>query len=639
MTRHRTVTRHLEDALDHARAANDDAALDALARLACEPPDFRSWVTADRLLATLRARGAVTRWARRTARVAVVSSHTSAQLAASLRVGALAHGLDAITFETGYRTYEQAVVDPGSQLYSFAPDVVVLVVDHRELRLPEVSADPVADVAAEVARWTGLWTQLRDRTGAVVVQTTFVPPADDALGNVGATLPGGRRRMIRSVNAALQDAAPAGVYLVDAELVAAEIGLKEWFDPRYWFASKHAVGLGAVGPLAARVIDVVAAALGLARKVVVLDLDNTLWGGAIGEDGLGGIVLGDGAVGEAFTAFQTYVGSLRRRGLVLAVASKNNPEEAQLPFRSHPEMRLTLADFVAFEASWEPKTTALRKIAAELGLGLEALVFVDDNPAERERVRHELPQVGVVELPSDASGYVRALSLFPGLQSVGVTDEDTRRTQQYRARQASAEEWSHARSPEEFLAGLEMTATLEELSETNLTRIVQLIGKTNQLNLTGRRHTAGVVEAFASDPGTVVWGMRVSDRFDNHGLVAALIAAPDGDALVIDTFVMSCRVLGLTAEHTLLAALVEQAAERQLSRVVGHFAPSGRNAPAATILADAGFVLVPDNAPWAAGSPPEGSATWELVIGRDAVRSPGYVRLLNPTTARTSAQA
>jgi len=623
------MRRHLDDAVARHRAGEPAAALDALARLARAEPDFAVWAAADRLLGRLHAEGALTPWARRGLRLALLSSHTSGQLAGALRVAALAHGIALETFETGYRAYEQAVLDEGSALYAFAPDVVVLAVDQRDLRLPEVSDDPAADVAAEVARWTGLWRLLRERTGATVVQTTFVPPPDDALGGLGATHPGGRRRLVRAVDAALADRLLAGAHLVDAEMVAAEVGLAMWSDDRFWFASKHAVGLGAVGPLAARTLDVVAAAAGLARKVVVLDLDNTLWGGVVGEDGVAGLALGGGPAGEAFVAFQRYVSGLRRRGLVLAVSSKNNPDEARAPFTQHPEMVLRLDDFVAFEASWGDKPSALRAIAADLDLGLDALVFVDDNPLERERVAHELPQVAVVELPEDPSGYVRALARFPGLQTTALSAEDGRRTEQYRARARAREHAAQATTPEEFLAGLGMSATVEDLDATTLPRIVQLIGKTNQLNLTGRRPTAAAVEALAATPGAVVWGMRVRDRFDDHGLVAALVAVPggpDGAAgpdLVVDTFVMSCRVLGRSAEQALLAALADHARAHGFARVVAHLVPSGRNAPAEPILPGTGFTRVDDpDAPDEHGHGP--TQTWVLPTDRDPVR-PGWI--------------
>lgn len=628
------MKRYLDQALAHHRAGDTSAALDALARVARSEPDFTVWATADRLLTRLRSDGTPNSSARRTMRLALLSSHTSGQLAGALRVAALAHGVALETYETGYRAYEQAVLDPRSELYAFAPDVVLLVIDHRDLRLPEAPDDPLGAVDAEVARWAGLWDLLRGRTGATVLQTTFVPAPDDALGGLGAVLPAGRNRLVRAVNAALADHLPPGTHLVDAEMVAAEVGLSVWFDDRFWYTSKHAIGLGAVGPLAVRAMDVVAAAAGLSRKVVVLDLDNTLWGGVIGEDGLAGITLGGGPAGEAFVAFQRYVSALRRRGLVLAVSSKNNPDEARAPFTQHPEMVLRLEDVVSFQASWGDKPSALRAIAADLDLGLDALVFVDDNPLERERVHHDLPQVAVVDLPTDPSGYIRALARFPGLQTTALSAEDARRTEQYRARAQARDVAAQASTPEEFLAGLDMTATVEDLDATNLPRIVQLIGKTNQLNLTGRRHTATAVETLAATPGAVVWGMRVRDRFDDHGLVAALIAVPDADALVIDTFVMSCRVLGRTAENALLAALVDHARDHGFARVVGHLVPSGRNAPAEPILPTTGFSRI--DTPGAVDEHGHGpTQTWELTTDREPHR-PGYIAVALPHDRQTS---
>lgn len=628
------MRRYLDQALDHHRAGDPAAALDALARVARSEPDFTVWAAADRLLARLTGDGAVVPWSRRTLRLALLSSHTSGQLAGALRVAALAHGIALETHETGYRAYEQAVLDPASDLYAFAPDVVLLVIDQRDLHLPDLPDDPRAAVDAEAARWAGLWDLLRGRTGATVVQTTFVPAPDDALGGLGAVLPAGRTRLVRAVNAALADRLPPGTHLVDAETAAAEVGLGVWFDERFWHTSKHAVGLGAVGTLAARAVDVVAAAAGLSRKVVVLDLDNTLWGGVVGEDGVAGLTLGDGPAGEAFVAFQRYVSSLRRRGLVLAVSSKNDPADARAPFTGHPDMVLRLDDVVSFQASWGDKPSALRTIAADLDLGLDALVLVDDNPLERERVHHELPQVAVVDLPADPSGYVRALARFPGLQAVTLSAEDGRRTEQYHARARARDVAARAGTPEEFLAGLEMSATVEDLDETTLPRIVQLIGKTNQLNLTGRRHTAPAVRALAATPGAVVWGLRVRDRFDDHGLVAALVAVPDGDALVLDTFVMSCRVLGRTAENAFLAALVDHARDQGFARVVGHFVPSGRNTPAAPVLPATGFSRVdtPDATDEHGHGPTQ---TWEIATGREPQR-PGYIALTLPRDHQTA---
>lgn len=611
----------LEPAQRQADAGNVIAAVElATATAFSKGAGLPLLLAADRFLTRLDT----DTWARRQVRLALLSSHTSAQLAMALRVAAARHGLSVNIFESEYRRYEQDILDPESALYAFSPEVVVVACDQREVHFPELSDSPDAELDAETARWTGLWDTVRARTGALILQTTFVAPPADALGSIGIQLPGARRRQLARLNLALADAAPSGVHLVDAESAAMRAGTDAWFDDRYWHLSKHAVGLGAVGHLAAATTDVLAAGLGMSRKVVVLDLDNTLWGGVVGEDGVAGLTLGGTPAGEAFVAFQDYVSKLRKRGLVLAVCSKNNPADAQAPFTEHPEMHLSLDDFVAFEASWDPKPVVLRRIAQALDVGLDALVFVDDNPVEREAVRHELPMVGVVDLPTDPTGYVRALAETPGLQTVALTSEDSRRTEQYRARSQATQLAAGAGTREDFLTGLEMSAQIEPLSNINLTRIVQLIGKTNQLNMTTRRHSATDIQRFASREGSVVWGMRVRDRFDDHGLVAVLIAVPERGAFRIDTFLMSCRVLGRGVEAALLDALAHWARGTGVSRLTGTFVPSGRNTPAKDVYRDAGFRCT-DTAD-------DGTTTWELDVQQQRVTGASFVATTLPPT-------
>lgn len=611
-----TSREHLARARALLEAGDTARARGALTAAVTSDDELATWLAASRLVAKLGREDA-----RRTLRVAVLSSHTGGQFTAALGVAASVHGLHLETYQTGYRTYEHEILDPGSDLYAFAPDAVVLAADQREVRLPELSTDPEADLTSEVERWTGLWSTLTERAGATVLHLTFVPPLADALGSHGAVHPGGRRRLLRRLNLALGEAAGPGVHLVDLESVAYAVGEAGFSDPAYWFRSKHAIGLAATPAVAQAVGDTLAAAVGAGRKLVVLDLDNTLWGGVIGEDGLGGITLGDGPTGEAFVEVQRYLSSLRQRGLLLAVSSKNDPEVARLPFEQHPEMVLRLEDFVAFETSWEPKAKSIIRIAEELDLGLEAVVFVDDNPAERAAVRHELPMVGVVELPPKPSGYVRAVAAFPGLQTVSVTAEDLRRTDQYRARRQATELEASSGSREDYLAGLQMRATVEPLLDVNRNRVVQLIGKTNQFNLTGYRHTTADVDRLDNTDRSLVWGLRLTDRFDDHGLVSVLIGVPednDPETLRIDTFVMSCRVLGRTVETTLLTAVVDWAGQHGYRRVLGHFIPSGRNTPAATVLPDAGFHEIVGGPTPAPAEHAEGPVrTWEFLIGQD----------------------
>jgi len=616
------------DLLARARrlaAAGDTAgAARALAEVAVVTRDLPAWLAAAGEIARLPG----AEWARRRVRLAVLGSHTTGHLVPALVTAGAAEGLALDVYEAPYGQYQQEVLDPSSDLAGFRPDIVLLAVDARAVRFPATSSSPAEDLAAEVSRWTTLWSVLRERLGATVVQLSFVAPVVDAHGSLALTLPGSRRRQVRALNLALGDAAPDGVHLVDAEAVALRSGLGAWSDDRYYFRSKHAIGLGAVTTVAGEVAQVLSASLGLGRKVVVLDLDGTVWGGVVGEDGAAGVTIGDGPAGEAFQAFQDYLVSLQQRGVLLVAVSKNNPDEARAPFEQRPEMRLSLDHFAAFLASWDPKPDAIRQVAADLGLGLDSFVFVDDNPVEREAVRRALPQVGVVPLPVEPSGYAAALAAYPGMQAGALTAEDARRTEQYRSRAHVARLEATAGTREEFLASLGMVLTVEEVGEPNLKRVVQLIGKTNQFNLTGRRHSAAEVLALAQQPGTAALALRLRDDFDDHGLIGVVLAVPEGDDLLVDTWLMSCRVLGRGLEAATMAVVAERARAGGLRRVVGTWVPTGRNAPARGAYSDAGFTgdgPVPGDAVPSAGAPER----WLLDVTSEVPGSP-FVRTVSP---------
>lgn len=470
------------------------------------------------------------------------------------------------------------------------------------------TVDPAdAAVATEVRRWTALWETIRARCGARVVQHTFAIPGEVALGHLALRTGGARPTLLARVNAELGRAAGDGIGLVDCERLAADVGKRAWFDARYWHRSKQAVSLAQVPLLARHTAAVIGAQLGVSRKCLVLDLDNTLWGGVLGEEGLAGIALGDGPVGEAFAAFQDYVVELKDRGVVLAVCSKNNDADAREAFERHPGMRLRLADIAMFSACWDDKPTQLRRIAATLGLGLDALVFVDDNPAEREAVRQLVGEVDVLALPADPHGYVRALADYPFFETAALTAEDTARTATYRARAELAAAEAAAGSLAEFHRGLDMTATVVGLDELTLPRVAQLVGKTNQFNLTGRRRSADEIARLAADPGTAVLCVRLADRFADHGLVAVVIAVEAGDALTVDTWLMSCRVIGRTLEDEVAGLILAEARRRGLARVVGEHRPSAKNALVAGLYERLGFTRV--DGPDGAGDPSAPGAT------------------------------
>jgi FkbH-like protein len=337
---------------------------------------------------------------------------------------------------------------------------------------------------------------------------------------------------------------------------------------------------------------VLAARLGLSRRVLVLDLDNTLWGGVIGDDGLEGIALGGDRGGEAFVEFQAALKALTKRGILLAVASKNDAEVALRPFREHPEMVLREEDIACFVANWAPKSENIRTIAATLNLGLDAFTFLDDNPYERAEVRRALPEVDVPVLPEDPAGFCARLADYPDLEPAGFTEADRARAAQYRARAAAEALRGEAGSLEEYQASLNMQARIAPIAGVDMARVVQLINKTNQFNLTTIRRDRAGLEAFLARPGATGFSVRLADAFADHGLIAVALAEARDGALEIDTLLMSCRVLGRGVEALILAELAAHAEALGCDRVRGRFRPSGRNAMVADLYPRHGFAEI-----------------------------------------------
>jgi FkbH-like protein len=507
-----------------------------------------------------------------------------------LELACFALGIEVELYAGGYDQYRQEILDDRSGLHGFEPTHVVLAVHEGAAVLPELSETPDEDVAREAGRWQGLWERVAARTGARVVQHTFAVRHDPTLGHLAARLPGSRYAMLHALNSELGARAGDEVALVDCERLADAWGKARWFDDRYWFYAKQAVSLEALPLLARHTAAVIAADLGLARKCLVLDLDNTLWGGVVGEDGLAGLRLGEGPEGEAYVAFQERILELKRKGIVLAVASKNEEADARSVFEQHPAMRIRLDDIACFAANWETKVDNIRSIAETLDLGLDALVYADDNPSEREIVRRFLPEVDVLALPADPALFGRTLAEYLHFETATLSAEDVARADHYRARAQAAERRLELDDLGDFLRDLEMQARIEPFDELRLPRIVQLIGKTNQFNLTTRRHSLARVRELTGEPGAIHLYLELRDRFADHGLVGVLIATREDDAMVIDTWLLSCRVIGRTAEHAMLEQLCRRAVAQGCTRLRGTYVPTAKNALVAGLYESLGFV-------------------------------------------------
>jgi FkbH-like protein len=344
---------------------------------------------------------------------------------------------------------------------------------------------------------------------------------------------------------------------------------------------------------------IIAAKQGKSYKCLVMDLDNTMWGGVVGDDGLEGIVIGQGsALGEAFVAFQEYARELSRRGIILAVCSKNDEANALEPFEKHPEMVLKRGDIACFVANWTDKAANIRTIAAELNIGLDSLVFIDDNPFERTLVRQELPMVAVPEVGDDPVSYAQILSDAGYFEGLAVTQEDRERTGQYQGNRLREALKSSATDLPSYLRGLEMQLIWRRFDQIGLSRTVQLINKTNQFNLTTRRYTEDDVLGVMRDNRSFGLQLRLLDRFGDNGIISIVIgrmqeeAAEEEGDLLIDTWLMSCRVLGRQVEPTTLNLVAEQAQKLGAKRLVGEYIPTKKNAMVKDHYAKLGFTVV-----------------------------------------------
>jgi FkbH-like protein len=473
-----------------------------------------------------------------------------------------------------------------------APDVVVLIPWTQ--RLFGGSGPGDERVEDELTFWRHAW-EVAGRMGARLLQVGYdwMTPGAEGYGLAGE--PGNPVDLVRAANAALRQYRPAGSYFLDLELVSGMMGREAFYDPRRNYWTKQPFSERGTVRLAEHLWAGVRALATGPKKVLVLDLDNTLWGGVVGETGPLGVALGESPDGEAYRAFQKHVKALSKRGIVLAIASKNNPADGIEPFETNPEMILKLGDIAAAEINWEPKGTTIRRIAETLNLGLDSFVFFDDNPAEREQVRQAIPEIAVACVPAEPAEYARALQAGLWFETASLTKEDRVRTEQYAVERKRRDLQQSAGSMEDYLRSLEMRADVRAIDEADLMRVVQLLAKTNQFNLTTRRHTRDEVLRLLALPNAIGITLRVEDRFGDHGLIGVMIAVPaaeDGRVLRIDTWLMSCRVIGRTVEEFSFGELLDRAGKLGYREIHGDYIPTKKNALVSELYDRMGFQRV-----------------------------------------------
>jgi FkbH-like protein len=536
-------------------------------------------------------------------RIAILGGSTTTEVKTMLELFLLAQGIQPTFYESGYNRYGEDVLFENAQLWNFKPDIVFIHTTwHNVSQFPELmEAETTVEnrVRSEMARFESLWEKIHTELGALIIQNNFDLPRLRPLGNSEAFESSCRVNFLLRLNAEFASyARKHSRFLVnDILYLSAQVGLEAWHDYTYWYNFHMALSPTATVELARNVAGIVKAVYGRSKKCLVLDLDNTLWGGVIGDDGVQNLILGrDHPVGEAFLDFQRYVKGLQRRGVVLAVCSKNDIENAKEGF-SHPDSILRLEDFSVFKANWNPKPENIREIARELNIGLDSLVLVDDNPAERALVADQLPEVSVPDLGSDASRFAEILEHERYFEPDKVVQDDLNRSGYYSSNAQRSTYQAGFHDYGEFLASLEMTAQIGAFSPVYLERITQLINKTNQFNLTTRRYTSAEVEAISQDPSFVTLYGRLADKFGDNGLVSVLIGRVLGETVELDLWLMSCRVLNREMEFAMFDALVEQCQARGIGKIVGVYIPSKKNNMVAGHYASLGFTRISESSP------------------------------------------
>ncbi len=566
-------------------------------------------------------------------RVALLASFSIQFADDTLIALGFAHGLRITTYHSGFAQYHQEMINPQSQLYAFQPDMVILAIEGERL-IPDVykdflsltNSEPNTLISNALNQIQPLINAFRDHSNALLLIHNLAPSTTPPLGILDGMITTGQTEIIHAVNGALLTMARThrGVLVVDYAALVAQTGARDWYDLRMAYLAKSPIAQKTIPTLVAHYLKYGRALAGLSRKCLVTDLDNTLWGGVIGEEGVTGIKLGSDYPGSAFVAFQHALLQLYNRGILLAIASKNNPDDVAEVFQKHPSMLLKSSHFAAQEIHWQPKSTSLIAIAKRLNIGLEHLVFIDDNPVECEQVKAALPMVTVIQFPSRAEEAIQVLNQDGWFDALNFSIEDQKRSALYRQKAEAEALQAASGSLTDFYFSLNMTVEITQTTPDTLARTAQLTQKTNQFNLTTLRYSEEEVAKRIKDPDWLVLTTRVIDRFGDNGIVGVIMAHRESNEkkLLIDTFLLSCRVIGRTVETAMLAYLCQQAPFLNVTTIQGCFVPTAKNSPAKDLYQQHHFVLIPTTSPT-----PTSENVWELDLTHNAITIPPWIHL------------
>lgn len=526
-------------------------------------------------------------------RLSILRSFSVEPVIPLLKAAALLGHIDLDVKVGEFNTYAQEILSPEGQDYDPKTDVVILAVQTRDIAPDFWQGEKIdqSRIRQIISEFTNLIEAFRSRSDAYLIVHNLQQPPWAADGVLDAQSAQSQRNCISEINSGLVQAAAncRDVHILDYDSLVSRLGRDNWSDESRWLTMRLPIAMENLRHLADEWLKFITPISSRIAKALIVDLDNTLWGGVLGEEGVEGLQLDGEYPGAAFQAVQRVLLDLSRRGIILGICSKNDEEAALRAMKDHPGMILKPENFSALRINWQDKATNLKSIAEELNIGTDAIAFLDDNPAERLLVRQSLPEVSVIELSDDPLTYAEALRAAPVFERLRVSSEDKERSRHYAEQRQRNTLQASVTSLEEFYQSLEMKLDVFPVGPADIARVAQLTQKTNQFNLTTRRYSETDIARFIEAPDQRVLAARVTDRFGDSGIIAVIIIETKESSARLDTFLMSCRVIGRTVETAILAIIAEQLHDTGASTLMGEFIPTEKNTPARNFLAEHGF--------------------------------------------------
>ena len=545
-------------------------------------------------------------------KIAILGGSTTRDIKLMLELFLLNYGIKPEFYESEFNQYYQDAMFPNQELEEFAPDVIFLHTSFRNITQFPVLSDASEAVEellqAEYCKYEKMWTRLAQVYHCVIIQNNFEYPYYRMMGNKDASDIHGKVNYITRLNLKFYEYAQqtANFYIHDINYLSAQYGLEAWSDPFYWHSYKYALCVSAIPDFAFSVAKIIKSVYGRNKKAFVLDLDNTLWGGIVGDDGVENLVLGhETSAGQVYCAFQEYLKSYKEFGILLNIDSKNDYDNA-IAGLNHPAGVLRPDDFITIKANWEPKDRNLVQIAKELNLMPDSMVFVDDNPAEREIVRAQVPGAAVPDMPIEPAYYARTIDRSGFFEITSLSEDDTKRTAMYQENARRAREEAAFENYEDYLKALCMKAEIKPFAPVYMARIAQLTNKSNQFNLTTRRYSQAEIEKLAADGNYITLYGKLEDKFGDNGVISVVIGHQMGEILHIDLWIMSCRVLKRDMEYAMMDRLVEMAQEADISEIRGYYYPTAKNRMVKEFYSLQGFDKIEEDQ--------QGNSQWSLQL-------------------------